>query len=279
MATMSKPQVSLDELHALADGRLSAQQQLASEERLTQDPQLQDTLTSWQAQRAALADLHREVLTEPAPHSMLHAAGRIAGLRQQSGQALRWVSAAASVLFAFGVGWYSHDQWLRQTQSSPLLAQSRIQHEFVRQAGLAHMVYVPEKRHLVEVAASEQEHLVQWLSKRVGKTLTVPNFSSFGYELVGGRLLPGDIGARAQFVFQNQQGQRITLYLGLVDKQPAGADLHETQFRYESGGGAPSFYWFDQGFGCALTGHVPKATLMALADSAYQQIWPEAKTP
>ena len=224
----------------------------------------------------ALSDLHRDVLAEPVPPSMLQAADRIVALRQQSGHAVRWASITASVVLAFGVGWLSHDQWVHP--ASPLLIQSQIQHEFVRQAGLAHAVYLPERRHPVEVAASEQEHLVQWLSKRVGKPLKVPNLSSLGYELVGGRLLPGDMGARAQFMFQNQQGQRITLYLGSMDKQHEGIDLPETQFRYEAGGPAPSFYWMDQGFGCALTGQIPKESLMVLAESVYQQLWPETST-
>jgi anti-sigma factor RsiW len=38
--------------------------------------------------------------------------------------------------------------------------------------------------------------------------------ASQGYELVGGRLLSGDGGARAQFMFQNAAGLRLTLYLG-----------------------------------------------------------------
>jgi anti-sigma factor RsiW len=35
---------------------------------------------------------------------------------------------------------------------------------FVRQAAVAYAVYQPEQRHPVEVAADQQEHLVQWLS-------------------------------------------------------------------------------------------------------------------
>ena len=44
---------------------------------------------------------------------------------------------------------------------------------------------------------------MQWLSRRLGKPLKVPVLAAQGYELMGGRLLPGDNGARAQFMFQN----------------------------------------------------------------------------
>jgi anti-sigma factor RsiW len=113
---------------------------------------------------------------------------------------------------------------------------------------------------------------VQWLSKRLGKPLKVPKLSALGYELVGGRLLPGDIGARAQFMFQDAQGQRITLYLGAVDQKSEKMDPGETKFRYEADGQVPSFYWFDQGFGYALAGQVDREKLIALATLVHQQL-------
>src|SRR5690349_19913814 len=85
-----------------------------------------------------------------------------------------------------------------------------------QEAAVAHFVFQPEVRHPVEVAAAQQDHLVQWLSKRQGRPLKVPVLSAQGNELVGVCLLPGDEGARAQFMYQNASGQRITLYLGAV---------------------------------------------------------------
>jgi anti-sigma factor RsiW len=149
----------------------------------------------------------------------------------------------------------------------------------VRQAGFAYSVYQPEKRHPVEVAAAEQEHLVQWLSKRLGRPLKVPHLEAQGFTLVGGRLLPGEAGARAQFMFQNPQAQRITLYLGALDKaspNPQLAQVHQdpqaTQFRFDADAPVPSFYWAEQGFGYALSGPVDHGTLMALASSVYAQL-------
>lgn len=235
------------------------------------------------ALRDSLRGLHRQVLAEPLPASMQHAAERMTALQGQTRRIQRWTAVTASVLLSFGMGWVMHGQVAQSGSYAMATASGAAQHEFVRQAGFAHAVYQPEKRHPVEVAAAEQEHLVQWLSKRVGKPLKVPNLSAQGYELVGGRLLPGDTGARAQFMFQNSQGQRVTLYLGLVEKQPQGADLRETRFHYEAGGAKgespASFYWFDQGFGYALSGQLSRDSLMALADATYAQLWPEAKKP
>ena len=54
---------------------------------------------------------------------------------------------------------------------------------FAQQAAVAHAVFQPEVRHPVEVTAAQQEHLVQWLSKRLGRPLKVPVLSAQGYEL------------------------------------------------------------------------------------------------
>jgi anti-sigma factor RsiW len=223
---------------------------------------------------AALRGLHRVVLDEPVPAALLDAARQVDALRQQS--ALRWRTSAmaASVLLAFGVGWFAHG-YLQPQGSAGALAMAGTAQEFVRQAGFAHTVYLPEKRHPVEVAAAEQDHLVQWLSKRLDKPLKIPQLGAQGFELVGGRLLPGDTGARAQFMFQNTQGQRVTLYLGALGQatgQSAAPDTQATQFRFEPDGQVPSFYWAEQGFGYALSGQVDKATLMALSKLVYAQI-------
>jgi anti-sigma factor RsiW len=95
-----------------------------------------------------------------------------------------------------------------------------------------------------------------------------------GYDLVGGRLLPGDQGARAQFMYQNGRGERVTLYVGAIDAGKAGAAMPagETAFRFTSEAGASSFYWVDQGFGYALAGRLERADLLRLSEAVYRQL-------
>lgn len=264
-----------DEIHALVDGQLPPTALVALEKRLTQDPVAQPTVTKWQQQRDALRSLHQPVLAEPLDATLLAAALHTAASQLEIAQWSRWGGMAAGVMLAFGVGWLSHTAWQTEWQGrvpSSRLAKAMAVQDFARQAGLAHAVYAPETRHPVEVTASEQEHLVQWLSKRVGKPLKVPNLTTQGYELVGGRLLPGEAGARAQFMFQNPAGTRITLYLGAVDRSANGADARETRFQFEADGPVPSFYWIDQGFGYALAGPIPRDALMKLAEAVYRQL-------
>lgn len=58
----------------------------------------------------------------------------------------------------------------------------------------ARAVYSPEVRHPVEVWALQEDHLVAWLSKRLDTTLKCPSLAELGYELVGVRLLSGEMG-------------------------------------------------------------------------------------
>lgn len=267
--------VTEDEIHAMVDGQLSSEALAALQERLALDPQAQATLERWERQRDALRGLHQGVLAEAVPTTLVTAAQRTAASQQQMDQWWRWGGRAAGLMLAFGIGWISNTTWQLERPGHATVAtlgHSKIAPEFAREASIAHAVFSPEVRHPVEVAASDQAHLVQWLSKRLGKQLKIPTLTAQGYELVGGRLLPGDLGARAQFMFQNSAGVRLTLYLGAVDKAAGPTVADETAFRFAQEGAVPSFYWVDQGFGYALAGQIARQDLMQLAEAVYRQL-------
>lgn len=246
-----------DELHALVDGRLAPADAARVQARVDSDPELALQVAAWRRQRALLRAHLQASLAEPleTPQAAALEALQRGGRRQADWT--RWGGMAASVLLAFALGWTAHGQWPRPGQ--PGLA-------FARQALAAHVVYVPEQRHPVEVEAAQHEHLVQWLSKRLGRPLKVPQLASQGFQLVGGRLLPGDDGARAQFMYQDAQGERLTLYVGALPS------ARETAFRFTQESRAASFYWVDQGFGYALAGPLPRERLMELAREVHRQI-------
>ena len=179
---------------------------------------------------------------------------------------------AAAVLIAFGAGWIANSQWLRGHRRHRAAGPRRAgAQEFVHAAAVAHAVYSPEKRHPVEVAAAEQQHLVQWLSRRLDRPLKLPDLSAQGYTLVGGRLLPGDKGPRAQFMFEGAGGERVTLYIGSLEApRPPGPTKPPSASPAE--GPVPSFYWVDRGFGYALAGAFPRDALLALATAVYRQL-------
>lgn len=256
--------VTDDELNALLDGRCTADQRARLEQRLAQQPQAAARLQRWRAQRTLLQGLHAPVLQEPVPPAMRDAVLRANARQRTVDRWWRWGGMAASVVLAFGLGWV-----LRGAGAGAPNGLARVEADFVRQAGVAHVVYTPEQRHPVEVGASEQAHLAQWLSKRLGKPLKPPVLTTEGFELMGGRLLPGADGARAQFMYQHADGTRLTLYVGAV---ATGSVSGETAFRFSDQGPVPGFYWVDQGFGYALSGALPRGTLAALATAVHRQL-------
>lgn len=269
-----------DVLQALIDQRLSPSDASAAWQALAREPERTAELRAQQADRLALRALHAEVLEEPIP-TVLQATLERAGERQQRWHgAARWAGMAAAVLLMFGAGWWSRGL---QAPNQNLALDRAPGRQFSAQASVAHAVYAPEQKHPVEVDASQQQHLVQWLSKRLGRPLKLPDLQAKGYALVGGRLLPGDTGARAQFMYQDGQGHRLTLYLGALPPSPAqatGTGTGPSQvgaaplagFSFSQEGPVPSFYWIEGDFGYALQADLPRQVLLGLALAVYKQL-------
>ncbi len=115
-----------------------------------------------------------------------------------------------------------------------------------------------------------------WLSSGLGAPVRAPKLESVGYFLVGGRLLPGEVGPGgnpapvAHFMYQCKAGTRITLY---VRTDQAGN--RDTAFRYSAEGNVKVFYWIDRKLGYALsTADIAKDDLLKVANAVYQQFNP-----
>jgi len=138
---------------------------------------------------------------------------------------------------------------------------------FPVRAARAHLVYASEVRHPVEVGAAEQDHLVKWLSKRLDHPLKVPLLTGEGYELLGGRLLPGPDGPVAQFMYQETSGKRLTVYVtGKQHKDPV------TAFRFMQADNVNVFYWIDRDCGYAISGEIGRPELDRIAHAIYRQL-------
>jgi len=108
------------------------------------------------------------------------------------------------------------------------------------------------------------------LSKRLGTPLKVPGLKGVGYELVGGRLLPGDTGPVAQFMYHDASNQRLTLYLTRQPSAPGQAT--QPAFRFGRDGRVNVFYWIDKDFGYALSGSADRQELTRVANEVYRQL-------
>jgi anti-sigma factor RsiW len=205
----------------------------------------------------ALHQLYDPVLGEPVPE------------RLRSRRA-RWHAAAiAAGWIAIGLGAGIVAGWQLHAWRAGVPPSSEVP-GFVKRAALAHAVYSPEVRHPVEVGADQEQHLVAWLSKRLGAPLRAPKLEAIGFSLVGGRLLPGDNGPVAHFMYQTEKGRRITLYV-----RTENTENRETAFRYAAEGNVKVFYWIDRKLAYALSSaDVGKDDLLKVANAVYQQLNP-----
>jgi anti-sigma factor RsiW len=137
---------------------------------------------------------------------------------------------------------------------------------FARAALGAHAVYAPEVRHPVEVAATEEKHLVTWLSKRLGTAVRPPKLTDYGWSLIGGRLIADGERPAAQFMYEDKTGRRMTLFV-----RPA-TGLADRAFQFAGTGATASFHWIDGATGYALTGDIERRDLHILARTVHAAI-------
>ena len=253
--------VEESELHARLDGRLPPERAAEIDAYLAAHPEILARLRRYAEQQQSLRAAFAEEAARPIP-GRLRVAQLLAEQRRRRRQRLTQIAAAVALVVAGGVGgWTARDAaraLLPSGDATPSAART-----ITADAISAYRVFSVEVRHPVEVDVSQEANLVTWLSKRLGRKLIVPDLSAAGFQLMGGRLLPAEIGAAAQFMYQDGK-QRLTLYLR------TGID-GETAFRYSEKDGVGAFYWSDQGFGYALAAKVDRKTLLKIAEMVYRQ--------
>jgi anti-sigma factor RsiW len=241
------------DLHAYVDGELPAERRAAVESWLAANPQDAARVAAWQAQADLIKARYAGVAQEPIPPRL--------DVDRLSRRERRWPRlAVAAVVAAFLLGglagWFGRETWVGGAGGLRVFTTDAID---------AHKLYVVEVRHPVEVAGSEQTHLVQWLSKRLGYDVRAPDLSPIGLKLVGGRLLPGASGAGAALLmYEGPSGERFTIYC-------ARSHAPETALRYQVAGSVAAFYWVDDNKGFVVSGPADRDRLLKVAQSVYDQ--------
>lgn len=245
------PSITTEEALRLRHGSAADRSRLAGI--VADDPALAEELADWDRQDAALRALYAPVADEPLPERLRDTvrAARPAPVARWVPEWRRLAAAAALVALGFVAGLGAAQ--LVPTDASPVLA---------RAAMASFATYAVEVKHPVEVAASDEAHLVQWLSKRLGTPIRAPDLAAEGFALIGGRLLPGDATPAALLMYEDGLGRRLALYV----TRSEGAE-RELAFAEEPG--RQAFWWVEDGLGCALAGDLPRETLRKLAVAAY----------
>jgi anti-sigma factor RsiW len=240
-AESSTPADELRALSAFIDDEAPEAERAETAARIAHDPAIAATVAAYRAQDNALRALFAATADkEP----------QVVVVRPRR----RYLMAASWLAVGIACGFLMH-------MLLPVLDREHPAPTFAQRADIAYAVYAPEQRHAVEVAASQEDHLVTWLSKRLNRTLTIPSLHEYGFELVGGRLLPGEDGPAAQFMYQNASGERLTLYM------TSGSGKHQDEYaiRMLRDGSRRTFYWTTDHAGYALSGQIGEAKLRAIS--------------
>jgi anti-sigma factor RsiW len=257
---MSDSVVSEADLQAYADGKLPEERRAAVAAWLAAHPEDAERIESYRQLAAELRSSYEGVLNEPIPERLEQAvkSRRVRRTAVVAG----WI--ALGVVLGGVAGWQLHG-----SRPAPFAGGDAAE-VMAHRAVVAHATYSPEVRHPVEVGADQEAHLVAWLSKRLGTQLRAPKLDGVGYSLVGGRLLPGEQGPVAHFMYQCNRGTRVTLYV-----RSDMAPNRSTAFRYAREGTVGVFYWVDSKIGYAVSSaDISKEDLLNVANAAYQQLNP-----
>jgi anti-sigma factor RsiW len=263
--------VEEDDLHARIDRQLPPDRTEDVDAYLAAHPEEEARFSQYAQQREKLRAAFAAQTGGPIPNR-LRVAHLLAQQRLRGRQHVAQIAAAVCLLVLGGIGgWAARDLTGLPASSSA----GAVAGVITADAIAAYRTFSVEVRHPVEVDAGQEAHLVQWLSKRLGRQLVVPDLAAAGFRLMGGRLLPAEDGPAAQFMYENGSGERLTLYL----RTGVGG---ETAFRYHEEGGIGAFYWSDEGFGYAIAAKADRDLLLRIAEIVYQQTSPDgakAKIP
>ncbi len=255
MTRVNSP-ITSDDLQALVDGELDAERSRAVEAYLAETPEAAGIVSDWRRQADMLKALYGGPSREETPARL--DPYRLA--RQRRSVAPTWRNVAAAVGFlclGTGLGWGA---------ASALSPREPALNAMVTMAVEAHHLYSDDRVRPVELDASQSPVLQKWLSRRLDRTINLPDLRSFELQFVGGRLLPNGDGPAAQLMYEDATGRRVTLYVA------PNAGEEETSFLHTNLDRLEAVFWNDETIRCAVVGDLPLQRLQTIAKAAYRQL-------
>lgn len=87
-----------------------------------------------------------------------------------------------------------------------------LQSTLLDRAADAHATYALDPVRPVEFTARQALPMNQWLQRRLGLTVSAPDFTAEGWTLLGGRLVPGAGAPGALYVYEDAGGERLSVF-------------------------------------------------------------------
>ena len=264
---MNDQRIDEGELHALVDGELDPARQAEVEAWLSENPDAAGRVARYRAQNAGMHALFDGVLNEDLPPAII---GALAGRRR------RWLPRGAAIAAGFALlvsgavaGWVARGELPVTSGDAALVAQAGPPIDtqvLMDRATQAHLYNSDEDLHLASTGGGDA---ATYIKTRMGEQVRVPQLTSLGYRLVGSRVLPDPDGPAAQFVFEEANGARVSLYVR--SEAASGVDI-----TYALADDLSMFYWNDSQHSYALVRELKdesgRDALLKAAKAVYRQI-------
>jgi anti-sigma factor RsiW len=252
----------IDRLSAYIDGELTEQELRSLEAELEIDPALRAALEELQMANDTAVQAFQEMLSEPVPPSLVAAIQSYqppAASNLNRAPTTAWlVGIAASLLVALFLGY-----GMGVSTSQSLVASSG---GWLEDIADYHAVYEGQKRHLVEVPASESDHIETWLGKTVGVAFKTPDLSEKGLTYRGARLLAAAGKPVAQLIYTDVSGGVIALCMIAANK-PDQPDLANRLIN-----GYQMTSWHSNKAGYVVVAPVGQKDIEGIAKSVQRQV-------
>jgi anti-sigma factor RsiW len=222
-----------DRISAYLDGMLPEADRVAVEAKIAADPAAAAEFAALSRVDAQLAFGFQDMLARPVPLSL--ARGIEAALPQVIANdpddvrrgpvffGTGGLRAIAASLLLLGIG-AAGGALVTRAFAPPVEVAGKAP-GWLDQVAEYHAVYAAQGRHLVEVPASEVEHLETWLSETTGVTFRAPDLSAQGLVFQGGRLLVANGKPVAQLMYRDADGQVIAVCFLAGGDPAAGAGI------------------------------------------------------
>jgi anti-sigma factor RsiW len=252
---MSNRPITEDDLHAYVDQLLEPERRAHVAAYLGAHPDVARRVAIFSDQRDHLRKALAPIADEPLPAKFN--LSRIMENGRQRASPLSWVVAAMLLISIGGAsGWLARGWIPASPNGLAALAQ---------EATDSFKVYASDRVRPVEIRASEGSQLVQWLSNRLNQPVRVPDLTTAGYRLMGGRLIATSHGPAAMFMYDDDHGDRV-----VVLTRPMAVDKN-APMTPQSREDVAGFTWADGGMGYSLVGRSAVEALRPIANEVRRQ--------
>jgi anti-sigma factor RsiW len=130
--------------------------------------------------------------------------------------------------------------------------------ELIDEVAGYHTFHSRESRHLVEVAADQEEEIKAWMGGHLGRAIDVPDLGAAGLHFAGGRMFVVNERPVAELMYTREGGRPIGVCLTRMDGDPA-------PLRIEQNGAERLASWITGGYAYVVVGEFDRRTAENLA--------------